>query len=71
MPKSVKVIFKDESDGYFDYIISKTPTTVSLRSHIKLTHAIFKPDDYMMLRNFFDYIIKKHSEQFVFKKTTK
>ena len=39
-----------------------------LRSRIKLNKANYLPEDYEGLRSFFDYVVKKHSEQIVFKK---
>ena len=69
LPQSTKVLFKNEDEGFFEYRIAQTTsTTVSLRSHIKLAHAIFTPADYETLRDFFDVVVKKQSEQIVFKK---
>lgn len=67
LPKSAKVSLND-GEGYFEYLISKTEEGVLLRSRIKLEKATFLPEDYETLRNFFDYIVKKHAEQIVFKK---
>lgn len=67
MPKSAKVSLND-GEGYFEYLISKSANEVLLRSRIKLEKATFSPEDYDTLRNFFDYIVKKHAEQIVFKK---
>jgi hypothetical protein len=67
IPKSAKVNMNDD-EGYFEYMISKTSTGVMLRSRIKLNKANFLPDDYESLRGFFDYVVKKHAEQIVFKK---
>jgi len=41
---------------------------VRLRSRIKLKKANYKPEDYNTLRDFFGFIVKKQSEQIVFKK---
>jgi hypothetical protein len=71
LPQSTKVLFKNEDEGFFEYRIAQTTsTTVSLCSHIKLAHAIFTPADYETLRDFFDVVVKKQSEQIVFKKKT-
>ncbi len=67
LPKSAKVSLND-GEGYFEYLISKTEEGVLLRSRIMLEKATFLPEDYETLRNFFDYIVKKHAEQIVFKK---
>ncbi len=67
LPVSTKVAFNG-TDGFYEYIISKDESSIQLRSHIKIKQATFAPDDYKTLRDFFAYIIKKQSEQIVFKK---
>lgn len=67
VPKSVRVSL-NETDGSFEYIVSKSNEDVSLRTQIKINKSIFMNDEYESLRNFFDYIVKKHAEQIVFKK---
>jgi len=67
LPKSAKVSLND-SDGIFEYIVSKNNTDVMLRTKIKLNKATFSTEEYEALKNFFDYIVKKHAEQIVFKK---
>ncbi|MDB5277727.1 MAG: hypothetical protein JWR61_2682 [Ferruginibacter sp.] len=67
IPKSAKVSLND-GEGFFEYLVSKTDESVMLRSRVKLEKATFLPEDYETLRNFFDYIVKKHAEQIVFKK---
>jgi hypothetical protein len=70
LPKSENIFFKNEADGFFDFSVSSTATDITLVSHVKLNHAYFNPKDYEALRAFFDEVVKKHSEQFVFKKKT-
>jgi len=67
IPKSTKVSLNDV-DGMFEYLVAKDETNVQLRCRIKLNKANFTPDDYNSLREFFGYIVKKQSEQIVFKK---
>ncbi|HZE85415.1 MAG TPA: transglutaminase-like domain-containing protein, partial [Puia sp.] len=67
LPKSVKVAYNG-NEGFFEYLIQKSGTNIQLRSHIKLNKASFLAEDYNTLRDFFAYIVKKHSEQIVFKK---
>lgn len=67
IPKSAKVSLNNE-EGFFEYIIDKTDKVIELRSRIKLNKANFSPEDYQYLRGFFDFIVKKHAEQIVFKK---
>ncbi|MDP4246519.1 MAG: DUF3857 domain-containing protein [Bacteroidota bacterium] len=67
MPKSTRVLFNSD-EGYFEYIIQKDDDNIQMRSRIKLLKANFKPEDYSVLRDFFAFVVKKQSEQFVFKK---
>lgn len=67
LPKSNKVLFNSD-EGYFEYIIVKGEDNIQMRSRIKLKKAVFRPEDYSTLRDFFAFIVKKHGEQIVFKK---
>jgi len=67
LPKSTKVTF-NENEGFYEYLIVKGEDNIQMRSRIKLKKAIFKPEDYSTLRDFFAFIVKKQSEQIVFKK---
>jgi hypothetical protein len=67
IPKSVKVAYNDK-EGFFEYLVQKSETNIQLRSHIKLNKASFLAEDYNSLRDFFAFIVKKQSEQIVFKK---
>jgi hypothetical protein len=67
IPKSSRVNF-NENEGFFEYLISKTEGAIQLRSTVKFNKATFFPEDYQSLRDFFGYIVKKHSEQIVLKK---
>ncbi len=68
LPKPIKVRLNDNDDGFFEYVLAESNGTISLRSRIKLKRAIFYPDEYETLREFFNLVVKKHSEQIVFKK---
>jgi hypothetical protein len=67
LPKSTRVAL-NENEGSFEYIIQKQDNLVQMRSRIQLKKANFFAEDYEGLRNFFDHVVKKHSEQIVFKK---
>lgn len=67
LPKSVRVKFNDD-EGKFEYIVGQNNGAIQLRCTILLTKAVFMPEEYESLRNFFAYIVKKQSEQIVFKK---
>ena len=68
LPKSIIVKLNEEGDGQFEYRISESGGTISMRSRIQLKRAYYQPDEYEMLREFFNLVVKKHSEQIVFKK---
>ncbi len=67
LPKSAKVNL-GEGDGYFEYMIDNTGTTIRLRTRIRLNRVYFLPDEYNHLREFYSYVVKKHAEPIVFKK---
>lgn len=68
LPKPVRVKLNEEGEGMFEYLISESNGSISLRSRIKLDRANFIPEEYDLLREFFNLIVSKHSEQIVFKK---
>lgn len=67
MPASAKIAFNGK-EGLFEYLISKDDSNIRLRCRIQLKHCLFYADDNKTLRDFYAYIIKKYSEQIVFKK---
>lgn len=67
LPKSVRVNY-NEDEGKFEYIIKQNNGVIQMRCSLMLYKAIFSPDDYDNLRSFFAYVVKKQSEQVVFKK---
>ena len=70
IPKSTRVKL-NEDEGMFEYLVSASGGIVQVRSKIQLHKATFQPEDYESLRDFFAYIVKKHSEQIVLKKIKK
>jgi hypothetical protein len=70
IPKSARVML-NENDGMFEYIIQVQGDKIMLRSKLTINKANFPAEDYQTLRDFFGYVIKKHSEQIVFKKAPK
>ncbi|TAD83168.1 MAG: DUF3857 domain-containing protein [Bacteroidetes bacterium] len=69
-PKSARVNLND-ADGSYEYMIGVQENRVMLRSRLVIKRANFEPDDYQTLRDFFGYVVKKQSEQIVFKKVQK
>jgi transglutaminase-like putative cysteine protease len=68
LPKQIMVKLNENDDGMFEYRISESNGTISLRSRLRLKRSYFLPDEYEMLREFFNLVVKKHNEQIVFKK---
>ncbi|HVG42387.1 MAG TPA: transglutaminase domain-containing protein, partial [Chitinophagaceae bacterium] len=68
LPKQLKVKLNEAGEGYFEYLVTHSNGTISLRSRIKLDKATFMPDEYESLRGFFNLVVSKQSEQIVFKK---
>ncbi|HJS54233.1 MAG TPA: transglutaminase domain-containing protein [Chitinophagaceae bacterium] len=68
LPKSTRIHFDEEGKSFFEYIIGNSGGVISFRSRIKLTRSYFLPEEYEILREFFNLIVNKQSEQIVFKK---
>jgi len=68
LPKSLIVKINEESEGLFDYRITQSGNNISLRSRLVFKRATFTPEEYELLREFFNLIVNKHNEQIVFKK---
>lgn len=68
MPKQMMVKLNEEGDGLFEYRISESGGAISLRCRVMIKRAYFLPEEYEMLREFFNLVVKKQSEQIVFKK---
>ena len=68
MPEQLVVKLNDQGEGLFEYRISSSGGNISLRSRIIFTRSYFMPEEYEMLREFFNLIVKKQNEQIVFKK---
>jgi len=68
LPKSARVKLNEEGDGMFEYLIQLQDNRISLRSRIVIKRTYFLPDEYDMLREFYNLLVKKQNEQIVFKK---
>lgn len=67
IPKSAIVKYND-GEGVFQYVAQQQGNLIQLRSRIRLSRALYAPDEYDGLREFFDFVVKKHGEQIVLKK---
>jgi Domain of Unknown Function with PDB structure (DUF3857)/Domain of Unknown Function with PDB structure (DUF3858)/Transglutaminase-like superfamily len=67
IPKSAKVAFNGDQ-GYFEYLLAQQGDKIQMRCRVRLNKALFPPEDYSSLRDFFAFIVKKENEQIVLKK---
>jgi hypothetical protein len=68
LPKQIAAKMDEEGSAYFEYRISLSGSTISLRSRLKIDKTLFLPNEYEMLREFFNIVVSKQNEQIVFKK---
>src|SRR6478609_9723622 len=62
------VVKLDEKESaFFEYRVSQSGSTISLRSRVKINRTVFGNDEYENLREFFNMIVNKQIEQIVFK----
>ena len=67
IPKSTRVAY-NENEGMFEYLIQKGESSIQMRVRLKLNKTLFPTDEYGTLRDFFAFVVKKETEQIVFKK---
>jgi len=67
LPKSTRVMLK-EKEGMFEYMIAQSSGHIQMHTRVKLDKAIYSPEDYQTLRDFYAYIVKKEADQIVFRK---
>jgi hypothetical protein len=70
MPKPVKVLLGQDG-GFFEYNLSLNEDHILFKSRFFLKKAVFEPEDYQSLRDFFSFVVKKHGEEIVFRKIKK
>lgn len=68
LPKQIAVKLDENESGYFEYRITQSGTTISLRSRVKVSRTFFSNEEYENLREFFNLVVNKQNEQIVFKK---
>ncbi len=66
VPESVKFVLPENSATYL-YDIKVSGRLVTLRSHLKINKSVFLPDEYAVLRDFYDRIVSKQAEPLVLK----
>jgi len=68
MPKQMVLKLDDKESAVYDYRISESGSTISLRSQLKINRTMFTIEEYESLRQFFSMVVNKQSEQIVLKK---
>jgi hypothetical protein len=68
LPKQMMMKMNEEGDGTFEYRVSVSGNNISFRSRLIINRTFYMPEEYEMLREFFNMVVKKHNEQIVFKK---
>ena len=70
IPKSTRILL-NEDDGIFEYKISVLDNLIQLRCKLKFNKANYNSDNYQNLREFYNLVVHKMSEQIVLKKQIK
>ncbi|MBS1576473.1 MAG: DUF3857 domain-containing protein [Bacteroidetes bacterium] len=68
LPKPIRMKLNEEGDGMFEYLVQQQDDRISLRMKLIIKRTYFMPDEYDLLREFFNQVVKKEGEQIVFKK---
>jgi hypothetical protein len=67
IPASAKIVLRD-NDGYFEYLMEKNEDNIQFRMRMKINKTFLTTNEYKDLREFYSQIVKKESEQIVFRK---
>ena len=67
IPKSSKIELNGD-EGFFEYLLRANNGVIQIRRRLVIKKANFASDDYKTLRDFYAQVVKKESEQIVFKK---
>jgi len=71
LPASTRVNLDEEGRSFFEYILDNANGVISLRSRVKISRSYFLPEEYKILRDFFNLVAEKHNERIVFKRIKK
>jgi hypothetical protein len=67
LPKSARVALNGDQ-GNFEYLLAHQGDQIQMRCRLRLNKALFPPEDYSSLRDFFAMVVKKENEEIVLKK---
>lgn len=70
LPASTRFSLEDKSAEY-SYNVNQLGNNIQLVTELKINRSIFNGDEYKGLREFYDKVVAKQSEQIVLKKTKK
>ena len=68
LPKQVVAKLDEQESAFFEYRITHSGSTISMRCRLKFARTLFLPEEYETLREFFNLVVTKENEQIVFKK---
>lgn len=68
LPKQLMAKLDEQGSASFEYRISQSGSTISMRTRVTTLRTLFLPEEYDALREFFNLIVNKQNEQIVFKK---
>lgn len=68
LPKQLVAKLDEQESAFFEYRVSQSESTISLRTRIKISRTLFSNEEYVNLREFFNLIVNKQNEQIVLKK---
>lgn len=68
LPQSTRLKFSEDGNSFFEYLINDVGGTITLRSRLKLNRSYYLPEEYELLKEFFNLVISKQREQIVLKK---
>ncbi|MCB0688878.1 MAG: DUF3857 domain-containing protein [Saprospiraceae bacterium] len=68
IPEEISIVLPNRAAEYI-YSAKAVGNMLTLRSQLKINHAIFTAEHYADLKNFYDLIVKKQSEQVVIKRS--
>ena len=69
LPEPINLSLIDKG-GKFQFFTSQNGNTIQLINKISISQLHFEPEEYLAIKNFYDIIVEKHSEQIVLKKRT-
>lgn len=70
IPKTLVLKLNENNDIVYEYRISQSGGIISLRSKLSINRTVFLPEEYELLREFFNIVVNKQNENIVLKKST-